>query len=662
MRQTRHHFDDIDRQVCTFCGACASICPVGVIAVGEERVCLQGECISCGLCYRFCPGREMDFDVMSQVHLGSTPQDPLLGYYRSLGVGQANSEVIRERGSSGGVVTALLTYLLREGQIRGALAVTMSEERAWQCQASLLTTPQEVREAAQSKYSLVGLNALLRQARQEKGPFAVVGLPCHVHGLRRLQELGSFREKFPLVIGLFCGMNLRPTATEYLISKIGFETQEVTHLEYRGGKWPGGFLVQARNGRREFIPKDSYNYVNLMYMPRRCLTCPDLTNELADVSVGDIWLEEYAGGWSTVIGRSSVGEGILSEAALKGVIRLDKISRDDVLRSHAHLFAYKKQGYFVRQRWLQVPLEYSLQRPSIGKIHWLQQSLFLALILTLSNSFIRGLVQRLPLAWLGRLSSWGKKGAKLAAYGRKASGRKVGKFTIEDSAAHWDKMVLEGYDEINVRTDSYVRRFDDGFRMSEIQDGALVLDLGCGTGNGTLYWHERRQLNIVGLDISGEMLRVCAAKLEAAALPSLVLRANGERLPFRDNTFDNIISFEALEHTPNPDLFITEAGRVLKRGGEILITTPNTNWEFIHWLAAVTHLHHSEGPHRFVPREEVRAYLQQAGFRVKREETRVLIPQGPSFLLRWGKWLETQLGERVRRHTALRRIFVCEKL
>lgn len=317
------------------------------------------------------------------------------------------------------MVTALLTHLLEEGQIRGALAVKMSEEKPWQCQASLLTTPQEVKEAAQSKYSLVSLDVLLRKARKEEGPFAVVGLPCHVHGLRRLQRLGSFREKFPLVIGLFCGFNLRPAATEYLIHKLGFEQEEVAHLEYRGGEWPGGFLVEGRDGRQAFMPKDWYNYVNLMYVPRRCLTCPDLTNELADISVGDMWLEEYAGGWSTVIGRSPRGEDILKEAALKGVITIDEISRDDILRSHAHLFAYKKEGYFVRQRWLRVPLNYSLQRPSIGKMRWLQQSLLLALILILSNGFVRALVQRLPLAWLGRLSSWGRKGAKLSALRRK---------------------------------------------------------------------------------------------------------------------------------------------------------------------------------------------------------------------------------------------------
>lgn len=410
--KTQHSFTDIDPRVCTRCGACASICPADVIAVEGDRVFLRGECINCGLCYRFCPGREMDFQALSRFHLGAPSQDPFLGHYRFLGVGQANDEETRRRGASGGVVTALLTYLLQEGHIRGALAVTMSDERPWECMSTLLTTPEEVKGAAQSKYSLVGLDALLGMARKQRGPFAVVGLPCHVHGLRRLQTLGSFREKFTLAIGLFCGFNLRPGATVHLINKLGFAKQEVTHLEYRGGEWPGGLLVQTSDARSGFIPKDRYSYVNLMYTPRRCLTCPDLTNELADISVGDMWLKEYAGGWSTVVGRSPRGEEVLGEAARAGVIKLEKISRDDFLRSHAHLIAYKKQGYFVRQRWLSIPLSYRLREPTIGKRTWIQQSLLLALILILSNNLVRRLVQRLPLAWLGRLSSWGRQGSR----------------------------------------------------------------------------------------------------------------------------------------------------------------------------------------------------------------------------------------------------------
>ena len=159
------------------------------------------------------------------------------------------------------------------------------------------------------------------------------------------------------------------------------------------------------------MAKTDYSYVNLMHVPRRCLVCPDLTNELADLSVGDSWLKEYAGGWSTVICRSALGEHLVAEAADAGVLRVEEISREDILRSHGHLLAYKKEGYFVRQRWLRVPLSYTLLRPSISRRQWVEQSMLLAVILALSNRLVRAMLQRLPLPWLGWLSRRGRMAA-----------------------------------------------------------------------------------------------------------------------------------------------------------------------------------------------------------------------------------------------------------
>jgi coenzyme F420 hydrogenase subunit beta len=407
----KRSFSDIDERACTQCGACVSICPIGVIATDGHEVRLHGECISCGLCYDFCPGREMDFGSLSEAHLHAVPSDALLGHYRHIGVAYATSEEIRQRAASGGVVTALLNYLLETDQIGGAIGVTMRDDKPWECQPAVLRTPQEVNQAAQSKYSVLGVDAVLRTARNEDGPFAFVGLPCHVHGLRRLQRIASYRAKFPIVIGLFCGFNLAPTATEHLIDKAGLTRRQVTRLEYRGGPWPGGLLIHGRDGQRHFVPKHEYSYVNFTYLPRRCLACPDLTSELADLSVGDCWLEEYAGGWSTVISRSAQGEQVLTQAAEAGVLRTETVGRESILRSHGHLLAYKKEGYFVRQSWLRVPLEYRLLRPPISALRWIQQSLLLATILILSTPAVRGLVQRLPSSWLSRLSRAGRAAA-----------------------------------------------------------------------------------------------------------------------------------------------------------------------------------------------------------------------------------------------------------
>ena len=47
-------------------------------------------------------------------------------------------------------------------------------------------------------------------------------------------------------------------------------------------------------------------------------------------------------------------------------------------------------------------------------------------------------------------------------------------------------------------------------------------------------------------------------------------------LPYEDNFFDLIISLEVLEHLDNPSFTISEFRRVLKKDGELILTTPNS--------------------------------------------------------------------------------------
>ena len=133
-------------------------------------------------------------------------------------------------------------------------------------------------------------------------------------------------------------------------------------------------------------------------------------------------------------------------------------------------------------------------------------------------------------------------------------------------------------------------------------------------------------------------------------------------LSFETGSFDAILSYETLEHVPCPSRFIAELGRVIKLGGILVITTPNVLWELVHWLAPKLGLHHSEGPHRMVPRCEILSSLRSAGFNVKVERTFVLVPAGPRMLLDLGRFIERVLPEFVRRTLLLRRTFICEKV
>ena len=57
------------------------------------------------------------------------------------------------------------------------------------------------------------------------------------------------------------------------------------------------------------------------------------------------------------------------------------------------------------------------------------------------------------------------------------------------------------------------------------------------------------------------------------------VQADGHRLPFKDRTFDKVVSHEVIEHVENPTRLVGEMHRVLKCGGKLEVSTPNpTQW------------------------------------------------------------------------------------
>lgn len=98
-----------------------------------------------------------------------------------------------------------------------------------------------------------------------------------------------------------------------------------------------------------------------------------------------------------------------------------------------------------------------------------------------------------------------------------------------------------------------------------LPQGALVLDAGAGEGPyRSAFRHVRyvalddrrgdRSWDYGGLDVVGDLLR----------------------MPFKDGAFDAILCTETLEHLTEPQAFISEAARVLKRGGRLHMTAPLT--------------------------------------------------------------------------------------
>jgi len=75
---------------------------------------------------------------------------------------------------------------------------------------------------------------------------------------------------------------------------------------------------------------------------------------------------------------------------------------------------------------------------------------------------------------------------------------------------------------------------------------------------------------LTSLDISTD-----ATKITLGKTGKRVVRADGRLIPFRNNSFDAIVSFEVFEHIENVEGYLAEVFRALKKGGTFIVSTPN---------------------------------------------------------------------------------------
>ena len=107
-----------------------------------------------------------------------------------------------------------------------------------------------------------------------------------------------------------------------------------------------------------------------------------------------------------------------------------------------------------------------------------------------------------------------------------------------------------------------------------IPPGGLALDVGSGPGNVTAALARAAGLDgfAFGVDISEPML---ARAVEAEAGRQVgFLRADAQKLPFRDDTFDAVTSIAVLQLIPDAEAALAEMARVLRPGGRMAIMVP----------------------------------------------------------------------------------------
>lgn len=119
-----------------------------------------------------------------------------------------------------------------------------------------------------------------------------------------------------------------------------------------------------------------------------------------------------------------------------------------------------------------------------------------------------------------------------------------------------------------------MEHFQRYYFAKQIANGKIILDAACGEGYGSNILVGEAQ-KVYGIDISKEAIQHAKNKYNSNKIE--FINSSIENLPFDDDTFDVVVSFETIEHV-NHDIqvkFLKEVSRVLKKDGIFLISTPN---------------------------------------------------------------------------------------
>ena len=116
--------------------------------------------------------------------------------------------------------------------------------------------------------------------------------------------------------------------------------------------------------------------------------------------------------------------------------------------------------------------------------------------------------------------------------------------------------------------------------LDELLEADLVLDNGCGTGLLFPFIDS----SLVGIDLSGELLRKA---LERTTDTQHLVQGDSEHLPFRDNVFDAVVSVTVIQNLVEPERLPVESARVARLGSIVVISSLKRVYEKVEDITSI---------------------------------------------------------------------------
>jgi dihydroorotate dehydrogenase electron transfer subunit len=311
---------------CIYCGACGAFCkniqfdkekeiPIEDGSCKDMNTCKDGY----GLCYNLCPKTETEVIPLSLLDkwVFGKKHEKILGHYLDIASIKLTDKARETIPDKAGPLSGLLWLAMENGLIDSSIITDKDDD--FRPVPMIAQNFQDIFKGAGYKPSQGPLLSLLGDAiNKENVNIAVVGTPCQIQALRKLQNHPAFDyEAYDLVslaIGTFCFGTYYNQLLDVVFKESGINSSEIDKINTDKDNF--NLKVHCNSTIRE-IP---LNYLYEKAIRKACFSCSDYTASFADLSIGKFGSRE---GWNTVIVRTEKGKKVFDIAIEQGFVEVE---------------------------------------------------------------------------------------------------------------------------------------------------------------------------------------------------------------------------------------------------------------------------------------------------------------------------------------------------
>lgn len=359
----------ISNDYCIGCGVCASLDETPFEIKLNENGIYQAYVNSDQynrLADKICPfyNNENETELAKEVFVDSeTKFNDYTGYYLENFVGYVKEKEFRIKGSSGGMGNWIAYKLLEENLVDGIIHVKESEDPNLIYEYQISNTTSELFKGAKSKYYPIELSKVLKIVKENKGKYALIGIPCFIKSVRLLAKHDKvINERIKFFIGLVCG-HLKSTMFAKSIGwELGIHPDELTNIDFRKklpDRGANDYGVEVVGKIDDKITTKSSptkelsttNWGQGYFKYNACELCDDVLAETADITVGDAWLPGYRDdylGTNIITIRNRTILDIVRKNIQNNNLHLENVTADTIYESQAGGFRHRRDGLSYR--------------------------------------------------------------------------------------------------------------------------------------------------------------------------------------------------------------------------------------------------------------------------------------------------------------------------